>query len=36
MKYNIGYFGNKRLEKSRASIATKMLEKQTICFTAIG
>ena len=36
MKYNIGYFGDKRLEKSGASIATKMLEKQTICLRQLG
>ena len=36
MKYNIGYFGDKRLEKSGANIATKILEKQTIYLQQLG
>lgn len=36
MKYNIGYFGDKRLEKNGEIFAKRMIEKQTICLRQLG
>ncbi len=36
MKHNIGYFGDKRLEKSGADFAKRIIEKQTICLRQLG